>query len=153
MNGGCLLLGLGLGDFNMFWFWLVDYKICEVCFKSLDWFNDLIGDVFFIQYSVNIVANVDEVDNILLDGVLLFVGVWMGYFGDFNKVYCKISLGLGEYIFSSFEFFQVYVYGRGFVDVYIYFVGYIEVEEEEYVCFDIQVEGVFCVDFILQWSC
>lgn len=103
INGGCILQGLG--DFNMLWFWLVEYKICEVCFKSLDWFNDLIGDVFFSQYSVNIVVNVDEVDDILLDGGFFFLVVWLGYFGDFNKVYCWISLELGEYVFNSLEFF------------------------------------------------
>ena len=151
-NGGCSSPGSGLGDPNMLWLWPADYKTREVRFKSLDRFNDLIGDVPFTQHSVNIVANADEVDNILLDGAPLPAGVWMGYLGDPNKVYRKISLGPGEHTLSSPELFQAYVYGRGFADAYTYFAGYTEVEEEEYACLDIQVEGVFCVDSTLQWS-
>lgn len=151
-NGGCSSPGSGLGDPNMLWLWPADYKTREARFKSLDRFNELVGDASFTQHSVNIVANADEVDNILLDGAPLPAGAWMGYLGDPSKVYRKISLGPGEHILSSPELFQAYVYGRGFADAYTYFAGYTEVEEEAYACLDIQVEGVFCVDSTLNWS-
>lgn len=148
-NGGCT--PQGLGDPNMLWLWPADYKTREVRFKSLDRFNELIGDVPFSQHSVNIVADANEVGGILLDGQALG-GSWLGYIGNPNKVYTRVSLGPGEHILSSPEPFQAYVYGIGFADAYTYFAGYTEVEDEEYACLDIQVQGVFCVDSTLQWS-
>lgn len=149
-NGGCS--PQGLGDPNMLWLWPAEYKTREARFKSLDRFNELVGETSFSQHSVNIVADADEVDNIQLDGEPLPAGAWSGYLGDPNKVYRQISLSPGEHILSSPAPFQAYVYGIGFADAYTYFAGYSEVEEEGYACLDIEVNGVFCTDSLLQWG-
>ncbi|MBV6654855.1 MAG: PKD domain-containing protein [Mameliella sp.] len=148
-NGGCS--PSGLGDPNMLWLWPAEYQTRSVRFKSLDRFNELIGGFQFSQHSVNIVADANEVADIELDGNPL-TGNWLEYPGNESKVYRRISVSPGEHELNSPHPFQAYVYGIGFADAYTYFAGYSELVEEDYACIDIEVEGVFCVDSLLQWS-
>lgn len=104
----------------------------------------------FDRHFVTIVGPVEATANVSLDGNS--VSGFLPFSANPDWAYAQVQVDGGTHELSAAESVQVYSYGFGFADSYTHHLGYTEVVPEEFVCLDIEREGVLCVDSIQQFT-
>lgn len=124
----------------------------EVRFLSSGLFNNLIGTPYFSQHYVNIVIPTEFTNIVGLDGDIILQDLFQPFPANAAFSYAQIPVSDGVHFLNSFGPFQAYSYGFGQFDAYTTRLGYSLVEEPPFACLDIEVDGPFCVDSLLQFS-
>ena len=114
------------------------------------WFASNLGTYFSVHY-VNVVAPTANTGDILLDG-----SSQGGFFTPFpanpDWSYAQLQVAAGEHTLNSTTPFHAYSYGFGDFDAYTYNLGYGSTVDLDFACLTIDVDGLFCVDSILQFG-
>jgi gliding motility-associated-like protein len=150
-GGSCSNPG-AIGDPNMMRLLPAGYQVAAVRFLSSGLFNDLIGNDYFTEHSVNIILPTSGVGGLSLDGNLVDAASFQPFPGNTAYSYAQLGLAEGVHFISSTTPFQAYSYGFGQFDAYTTRLGYSESVEVPFACLEIEVEGTFCVDSLLQFS-
>ncbi len=138
----------GIGDPNMLQVLPIRDKTREARFWAPGEINGL-GFSYFNRHFVNIITRTDNVGEMELDGNDI-TNEFEPFAADPEWSSAQIQLpSTGAHQLTSTELFQAYSYGFGDFDAYSTTIGYEEQVQEDFVCLDIQVEGLFCVDSIL----
>lgn len=100
---------------------------------------------------VNIVMKTSDVGTIALDGTLIG-GEFSPFPADATLSYLQKEVSDGVHELTSDMPFYPYYYGFGDFDAYSKAGNYQETVELEYVCLEIEADGIFCVDSLINFT-
>ncbi len=140
----------GLGDPNMLTLIPTAYMGFSTRFNASNRDNGL-GFNYFSAHFVNIVMATNDVGSITLDGNNIS-GEFAPFPADPTLSYAQVTINPGVHVLDAAAPFQAYSYGFGEFDAYTSHLGYETLVDLSYVCLEIDVDGLFCVDSLLQFN-
>ncbi|MEM6318329.1 MAG: PKD domain-containing protein [Bacteroidota bacterium] len=100
----------------------------------------------------NLIVKTTEIGNIQLDENALNASSFRPFPADPSVSYLQLEVAAGDYTITSDDPFHIYHYGFGKFDAYTLTGNYELNYDLAFNCLEIEVEGVFCVDSVLQFS-
>ena len=136
-----------VGDPNMLQLFPTSRQLFRTQTQALEYGNGTVPQ-FFSKHFINIVATLDNTDNITLDGAAI-PGGFQPFFGNPNYAYAQVEVDPGSHLIEGDSSFYAYSYGFGDFDAYTYAAGYETIQLEAPSALSAEVEGVFCIDSLL----
>ncbi len=111
-----------------------------------------LGFPYVSAHFVNVVTAAGAAAGMRLDGADISAE-FSPFPADPGQVYARLSVEAGLHqLTGETGAFSAYAYGFGDFDAYTFHLGYAGPEEVTFNCLDIQVDGLFCVDSLLDFS-
>ncbi|MEN0005841.1 MAG: IgGFc-binding protein, partial [Bacteroidota bacterium] len=140
----------GIGDPNMLRLIPPNLQVDRVRFASPNTTSGL-GFNYFTEHYVTVITATENINTIQLDGGGIALS-FDPFPSDPDYSYAQVEVNPGKHLLSSTASFSAYSYGFGDFDAYSTHAGYGTTAEVNFACLDIQVEGLFCVDSLLQFT-
>lgn len=140
----------GLGDPNMLQLFPTKLQNNQVQWLASGRPNVELGGQYFRRHFVNIVSRAEDAPSVRLDGADISAG-FAPFADDPELVYQQVQVAAGVHELTG-DAFQAWSYGFGDFDAYTTNLGFQQEVEVDFACLEINVEGVLCVDSLIQFS-
>ncbi|MCB0642097.1 MAG: IgGFc-binding protein, partial [Phaeodactylibacter sp.] len=140
----------GVGDPNMLQLVSTDHQGFSSRFVSPSETNGL-GNAYFSDHFANVVTATADVAAIQLDGASI-ASEFTPFPNNIDFSYAQLEVGRGQHHLQSTAPFYAYAYGFGDYDAYTHNLGYSAEVPVELLCLEIQTDGVYCVDSLIQFT-
>lgn len=139
-----------LGDPNGLSYLPADFVGTSFRWYASDRMNNTDTGRQFDEHFVTILGPADATANVTLDGVQ--VTGFTPFAGNPSWEYARVNVSPGEHELLAAEGVQAYSYGFGFADAYTNNLGYTAIAPQEYICLEIERDGVLCADSLQQFA-
>lgn len=140
----------GIGDPNMLQLFPTEYQGFAARFDAMGNAN-AVSSTYFQVHFVNVVTASSEVGALSLDGSPV-AGQFSPFPGNTDYSFAQLEVDPGTHILESSAPFAAYSYGFGDFDAYTHNLGYAATQAVDFVCLDIEADGLFCVDSLINFS-
>jgi len=139
----------GTGDPNMITHLPTSRQTFRANWRATDGAPGSLSDLPF--HFTNVITKTANTSTISLDGTNIS-NEFSVFPSDETLSYAQLTVTAGNHVLSSEQAFHTYHYGFGEYDAYTKTGNFQLIENLEYVCLDIDAEGIFCVDSLINFS-